>query len=136
MHGDPYAVSVEHFERGIGCFALAHERKPAEVCMCADTHIAFDLLRRVVHGADVRHRVRSDAVEVIFWKVEREREDVKHVFAKLVHCVVVAVYRRAPKEGIRVRGPLIPWLGGGGGNGSVLLWVGGVFAHEEPFFEV
>jgi hypothetical protein len=136
VHGDPYTIAVEHFERGIRGSRLAHEREPAEIRVCADPHIGVDFLGWVVHGADIGHGVCGYGVEVVFGKVEGESEDVQHAFAEGVHGVIVAVDSGAPEEGGGVRGPLVAGFGCVGCDRAVLLRVCGVFAHEEPLFEV
>jgi len=136
VHGDPYAVAIQYFERGIRGFGLAHECKPAEIRVCADSHVSVDFLGRVVHGADIGHWMRGYGVEVVFGEVESEGEDVQHALAEGVHGVVVAVDGGAPEQRGGVRGPLVAGFGGEGCDGAVLLGIGGVFAHEEAFFEV
>lgn len=114
---------------------LRDESEPAEVSVGAYADVVGGGLGWVVDCAGVGHGVGGYGVEVGFWEAEGEGEDVEEPFGESGHGGVVAVEGGAEEERLGVGGPLVERVRGGR-KGEVLFRVGGVFAHEEAFFEV
>lgn len=104
--------------------------------MRAYPDVGVGFLRWVVHCAHVGHGVLCYGVEVGLWEVEGEREDAEEAAGEGEHRGVVGVEGGAEERCGGVRGPLVAGGGHEGEGWEVLLGIGGVFAHEEAFFEV
>jgi len=140
VDGHPHAICIQHLEGWVGSAALADEREPAKVCVCANAHVRLAFLGWVVDGTDVCHGMCRDVVKVGFGEVEGEGEDVQHALAELEHGAVVAVDCGTEEEGGWVCGPLVAWgvdvRRGRRREEGELFGVGKVLAHEKAFFEV